>query len=411
MGTFDRFGASQASSLTADSTSTNRLRPLLQPSLDAADRSVAISPAAVDTAPHFGTPVNRIALGENSRKGALPGNALAGLSARPPLTPLWLNATRQVAGQPDLMAADSPAARPVARWSPTTQMTAPTPAWLPGGLQAVGRTAAPTNTVAAHPAGIARGHGLSGLPPRAAGSATGSQFLAATTGMSRSAREEAIFQEFAKGNVPDFIRHFEPVTTSVTAADGTRHTAKFYVLPDYLAIGSNKDFVRMPMSPLTAQRVADLTGCSLPTRKMVDKVYAEATVHLKPQPQPASPQMMSNAYYQHHQEMVESQRAGQPLGALTAGHKKDVVLSNQLVTHPGKVAIYGWHQPSGKAIQPLSTVHENTYADYSHGIRLVAPTMEVDGRVMKTADVMRSPTLSGLISDEGPLKLTRVPGS
>ncbi|HET9751340.1 MAG TPA: hypothetical protein VFP52_00195, partial [Myxococcales bacterium] len=98
-------------------------------------------------------------------------------------------------------------------------------------------------------------------------------------------------------------------------------------------------------------------------------------------------------------------------GELTAGHKKDVVVTSQLASKPGKVAIYGWHQANGTPIQPLSTVHGDFYADYSHGIRLVAGTIVVDGEEQKLEDVYRDPLLCGLVSDEGPLTFTRYPAS
>ena len=40
----------------------------------------------------------------------------------------------------------------------------------------------------------------------------------------------------------------------------------------------------MPMLPQTAQRIEDLLGCSLPTRKMVDDIDKHATIKLDPQP-------------------------------------------------------------------------------------------------------------------------------
>ena len=55
-------------------------------------------------------------------------------------------------------------------------------------------------------------------------------------------------------------------------------------MPDYLAVGSDADFVRVPMTPQTAQRVADAFGCALPTRKIVDEVYRAATVRPHPRP-------------------------------------------------------------------------------------------------------------------------------
>ena len=50
---------------------------------------------------------------------------------------------------------------------------------------------------------------------------------------------------------------------------------------------------------------------------------------------------------------------------LTAGPRKDLVLTSRLWLDPGKVAIYGWHRARGAPIQPLSTVHGAGYADYS----------------------------------------------
>src|SRR5207253_1071838 len=60
------------------------------------------------------------------------------------------------------------------------------------------------------------------------------------------------------------------------------------------------------------------------------------------------------------------------LGALIAGIKKDVVITNRLGEKPNHVAIYGWHKLDGDPIQPLTIVHISPYVDYSHGIRLVS---------------------------------------
>ena len=90
---------------------------------------------------------------------------------------------------------------------------------------------------------------------------------------------------------------------------------------------------------------------------------------LAPSPLPPGPQMMSNDYYRRHHQAIEAQRTGRP--GLIAGHKKDVVVTNRLVSRPDRVAIYGWHRRDGRPIQPLSLVHEASYADYSHGIRFV----------------------------------------
>jgi hypothetical protein len=116
--------------------------------------------------------------------------------------------------------------------------------------------------------------------------------------------------------------------------------------------------------------------------------------------------MRSAAYLQQHDALVEQQRAalGAAPGALTAGHKKDLVLSARLWQQPGRVAIYGWHRPDGTPIQTLSTVHGARYADYSHGVRLVSQTMFVDGRPARLLDVLADAQLGPLLSDEGPLR-------
>jgi hypothetical protein len=149
----------------------------------------------------------------------------------------------------------------------------------------------------------------------------------------------------------------------------------------------------------------------LPTRKMVDAVYRQAVVHAKPHPLPPGPLMTTSDYYLKHAQIVGLELGQRYRDGLIAGHKKDVVISNLLWSHPSRVAIYGWHNPNGQAIQPLSIIHPNWYADYSHGIRLVRRGMKVDGRIRLVSDVLQDPDLSCLVSDEGPFKLTRQPSA
>jgi len=117
--------------------------------------------------------------------------------------------------------------------------------------------------------------------------------------------------------------------------------------------------------------------------------------------------MTSTEYYRMHNTMIDkqSQSLGFPLGALVSGHKKDVVLTNRLVTHPGQIAIYGWHRAKGAPIQPLSTVHGAGYADYSHGIRLVAKMAMIDGNLRPVSEILHDSKLARVLSDEGPIRL------
>ena len=90
-------------------------------------------------------------------------------------------------------------------------------------------------------------------------------------------------------------------------------------------------------------------------------------------------------------------------GVLLAGHKKDVVISNRLDSHPGRIAIYGWHMANGQPIQPLSTAHGIEYVDYSHGIRLVSDVMLLNGEVTSVHKVLANARLAAVLSDEGPV--------
>lgn len=236
---------------------------------------------------------------------------------------------------------------------------------------------------------------------------SGSAFGRKLSGQNEQGRERMILEEFRSGNVPEFMRHFSRVRFISQTRSGRSAEVTLYVLPDYLAIGHDSDYLRMPMSPITAQAIADAYGLFLPTVKIVDAIYRAASVKLDPRPFKPGPQMVSVGEMVRHNTVVQaSLKTPVPTG-IVAGHKKDIVISNLLLRKPNRVAIYGWHLRSGSAIQPLTTVHGNWYADYSHGTRLVASTMVINGLVYKTSDVLRDPELSALISYEGPMKTLR----
>jgi hypothetical protein len=243
--------------------------------------------------------------------------------------------------------------------------------------------------------------------PRPPGAVTGSEIVPQISGLTLTARDARLLQEFTSGNVPNFLRTFVPVTVSQTI-NGVSHSGTFYVMPDYLALGTDADFFRMPMMPATAQAIADAFGCLLPTRRMVNAIYSHAAIKLAPQPiSPDTTDITLVTTFWQHQQMIEAQRAGQPLGPLVGGIKKDVVITPQLVNLPGRVAIYGWHQLNGVPIQPLYLGHNVFHVDYSHGLRLVKEWMVVDGAPRKVAEVLADPTLHMLLSDEGPVTQPR----
>ena len=264
---------------------------------------------------------------------------------------------------------------------------------LPGLVRAnAGDTACPSTLVA-------------GIPARSTSAPDGSNFANRIGAIDSQVRETAIEEEILHGNVPSFLRGLKPVELRAALRGGREVRATICVMPDYLAVGNDRDFLRTPMNLHTAADVADRLGFILPTRKMVDAIYQQSEFRLSPQPMQAGPRMRTTDYYVRHNRSVTEQitSLNAPLGALIAGNKKDVVISNRLATHPGQIAIYGWHKPDGKPIQPLSTVHGASYADYSHGIRLVSDTMYIDGKPASIREVLKDPELAAVLSDEGPV--------
>jgi hypothetical protein len=246
-----------------------------------------------------------------------------------------------------------------------------------------------------------------GIPSRARDAMGGRAFIASVVYLSRDAREAAVRRELMAGNVPSFLRILRPVQVRAQAPDGSMHTATYEVMPDYLAIGSDEDFVRMPMTPATAQAFLDAFGFVLPTRKMVNDIWAAA--ELKVEPRPLRQERESPGTFLQHHELIQSQ-LGDRSRAFVSGIKKDVVVSNVLRQRPHRVAIYGWHYPAGQPIQPLYAGHAEWYVDYSHGIRPVRRWMIVDGERRSHQDVLRDDDLHVLLSDEGPIADARYPG-
>ena len=174
-------------------------------------------------------------------------------------------------------------------------------------------------------------------------------------------------------------------------------------MPDYLALGSDRDYLLVPMRLQTALAVATRYGFSLPTPAIVDAIHTQSDVQLTPQPLPASAAMRSTAYYLNHDALVRSQRDDLDVvpGMLISGDKKDLVLTNRLWRNLERVAIYGWHVPDGRPIQPLSTVHGWHYVDYSHGVRLVAGRVLVNDEPQALLTALQNTTTARLLSDDG----------
>ncbi|MFH1852527.1 MAG: fibronectin type III domain-containing protein, partial [Candidatus Neomarinimicrobiota bacterium] len=243
------------------------------------------------------------------------------------------------------------------------------------------------------------------IPLRSPDSPTGSAFMESVRNLSFADREEAILNQLYSGNMPYFLRDLQQLEQTFNDANGTARLISYRVMPDYLAVGSDDDFCRVPMGPITAQKVADFYGACLPTAKLVDNIYVNATIKLAPVTYvPVDNQNETVEKFIEHNTAINNQFAavgGFP-GQLTGGTKKDVVLSNKIIdpTRPDHVVIYGWHQLNGLPIQPLTNIHTAIYVDYSHGIRFLDAEISIDGVTNSIQTVLKDPILYKLLSKE-----------
>lgn len=232
-----------------------------------------------------------------------------------------------------------------------------------------------------------------------------SLFRAQAERMDVAARDSMAVRWYADGDFPRFMRRFERVEVRFATSDGRMVDAYYFVAPDYLCVGSDDDFLRLPVTPRAAQRIADMLGCFLSTPTVCDQVYRAARIKLEPVPLLC--QREDFRTFVIHNYIIEGQRQGRK--GLIAGHKKDVVIAAQLAGKPDRIALYGWHTSDGKPIQPVYTGHAFRYVDYSHGFRLVRRDIWVDGRRMDYTEVLAHPEYWRVLSDSPRQGVTAYP--
>lgn len=241
--------------------------------------------------------------------------------------------------------------------------------------------------------------------PRSEDNISGNDFAKKIFNLKDKYRESFIFKEFEKGNVPEFLRTF----SEIKIEDG-QNTLIYYVSPDYMSIGDDSYYLRIPMTPITAQKIADLYNCILPTRKMVEQIYRQAVNKLiaVPKGPPYDDSMSDTVNYIINNQKIQQQLKNKDYTKLTAGHKKDIILSNKIAPDnpQNKVVIFGWFDDNGKIIQKLNAVsHSSNYSDYSHGTRLIYKNCKLNGNITNISDILQDEYLSSLISDENKMKI------
>jgi hypothetical protein len=227
----------------------------------------------------------------------------------------------------------------------------------------------------------------------------GQEFLASIDKSTGPTRENAILAQLYAGNVPSFLKkeNFVPIVLS----DGGRKLI-VRVSPDVVSVGTDSDFVRMPLWPSSAQMYANFIDSILPSRKLSKDIHQVATTKIAPQARTPDSTMESSLAFGAHQQTIQKQLQSVKHDAsqILSGHKKDVVVGPNL--DGKKVAIYGWHSADGVPIQPYSTIHAAEYSDYSHGIRLIDRSARLDGEKVDLIDIFTDPKTAALVSDQGP---------
>lgn len=243
------------------------------------------------------------------------------------------------------------------------------------------------------------------------------EFVDTVESFNQVTRDNYAIDLLSLGHMPEFMRSFVDVKYTFLDVDKNQHEVTLHVLPDYLTIGSDLDNFRIPLSPLAAQQLCNKWDCMLPTTKISDIIWQQAIIQLDPKPfgPPYDASMMSmNRIVLHdlivNEQIAENQFFIDNFDKLTAGHKKDVVMTQRLIKQPKQVAIYGWHKLNGVVIQPLYLGHDNFYADYSHGIRMVSLDCEFDGSQVRLNDLLADSKLYvGFTNEKTPQTIFRQP--
>ena len=188
---------------------------------------------------------------------------------------------------------------------------------------------------------------------------------------------------------------------------GTPLTATIFVTADYLAIGTDADFFRIPLNLHSALAIANRFGFLLPTTKVVDAIYRESRFHFVPQPLPAGPQ----------NDLPAVLLAAQPDDRATVSRSGRFAWNAGLWPQEGS----RHHESTGHATRPaghlwVASRLGRTDSVAEHGawrrvrrLQSWSPAGEPEGdhrmaRVRSVYDILRDPVLARVLSDEGAIR-------
>jgi hypothetical protein len=212
------------------------------------------------------------------------------------------------------------------------------------------------------------------------------------------ARHRFVLEQVAAHNLPDSWNDWVTVTV-----DGRKGTAvEFDVSPHGLRIGTNEDWVEVPLDGPHSAAAAELLGHRLATAWMVDEVYGAARskgrilryfaatqiarslgyADWSPNA-PDGVKMRSSEFFAQRSKLVRDWLHEHEVddSVLVSGYFKCVVPPIDGVTRRGGLEMLGGYDAAGERVQPLSGgFHERAFYDSSQNLRLAKGTLRVDGR-------------------------------
>jgi hypothetical protein len=202
------------------------------------------------------------------------------------------------------------------------------------------------------------------------------------------AREDFVYKAITSLPKEAIVKSMRPIT--VTRPDGAKISYK--VMPDYMMIGG----IRVPMSGVTAQRVANYFGLSLPTAAMAKEIYQKSDVKVPAKPLSGTGVTIGNQHYSNtdvtdkgvgyapfalaYNDVIDKQLSdsGVKPGSdqIVSGFAKDIVVPPDA----NKLGLYGLFDAKGNPIQGGvgQTPHDTTiHTEYGSFVRLVSPTATI----------------------------------
>jgi len=204
---------------------------------------------------------------------------------------------------------------------------------------------------------------------------------------------------------------------------------KISVCPLFM-IGTEADPIPVMVSATSQQLLADHLNCLLPTTKVLDEMFVQADVKISAITHPdwVADKTMGLPHRLVEQVDYLVKAGATQYGVFSFGGWKSWCLSKQLDYHQmrqgGPEAVnHGLYLTKGYQGAPRTRnglfayqngddgAHNLGHLDYSQACVLMSNKCYIDDALHDTAEILKSPTLSHLLSYDGPLKEMRQPGN